>query len=117
MTESDIKLEIFRTVDDLTGTELNQVYQLLMEVVNSSHTRTVEDEDAAYQEMAEDEEKGIRRFDEVEEWDFLSETLEDNEEEYGGYLSTLSKEEYAKLEADYEEMAEDERTGKRNLDW
>lgn len=51
------------------------------------------------------------------EWNFKSEIFEENEVDYNGYLSTLSEDEYAKLEAEYEEMAAGEAEGKRNLDW
>lgn len=121
MTDSDIKLQLFRAIDHLTGKELHQVYQLLMDVVSTSIVEKSDAEkeglEAAYKEMAEDEQNGIRKFDEVEDWNFQSAILQDNKEEYGGYLSKLSENEYTDLRAAYEEMAEDEQNGKRNLDW
>ncbi|MFK7908534.1 MAG: hypothetical protein AB8B69_25610 [Chitinophagales bacterium] len=121
MIESDIKLEIFRTIDKLTGNELQKVYQLLMDIGTIPTVEEVssdeKDMEAAYQEMADDEEKGIRKFDELEKWDLSSKIVEDNPEECDDYVASLSKEEYSELEIAYKEMADDEKNGLRNLDW
>ena len=121
MIESDIKLEIFRTIDKLTGDELQKVYQLLMDTgtipLIEEADSDEKDLEAAYKEMADDEKNGIRKFDEIENWDLDSKVVEENPEECDDYVTSLSKEEYNELEVAYQEMADDEKNGIRNLDW
>lgn len=70
MNEAEVKLNVFRLVDDLQGEQLMQVYELLIKLLQTqmqeavSQVSTWENLDEGYQQMANDEQREM----EANEW-------------------------------------------------